>query len=258
VTEAERHQQIVSMLETRPFATVRELIDALSVSPATVRRDIEKLHDAGEARKVFGGVASISHAARAHALPFEQSSDLAVDAKRAIAARAEMLCRDGDMIMIGGGSTCHQLGLRLAARPLSIYTNSMPLAAALGTYGACQITLAGGTLHREPGILHDAHIPAPDFFASRLFLGAQGVGAEGVMESHPLLPKATRPMLERADDVIVLADSRKLSVRARFVNCPIERISTLITDDAVAEEDVRILEDAGVEVLIASASGEKT
>ncbi|CAP55431.1 putative transcriptional regulator arsR [Gluconacetobacter diazotrophicus PA1 5] len=251
VTETERQRQIITMLETRPFATVRELIDMLSVSPATVRRDIEKLHEAGEARKVFGGVASLTAASRTHALPFAQSSDLAVDAKRAIAAMAADLCRDGDMVMVAGGSTCHQLGLRLAGRSIGLYTNSMPLAAALGTHGACQLSVAGGALHREPGILYDPQAAAPDFFASRLFLGAQGLGLEGVMESHPLLPVATRPMLERADDVIVLADSRKLSVRARFVSCPIDRVSTLITDDGVQEDDVRILEDAGVTVLVA-------
>ena len=248
--EAERHRQIISMLASRPFATVRELIDMLNVSPATVRRDIEKLHEAGEARKVFGGVASLE-AARIHALPFDESSDLAVDAKRAIAIRAASLCRDGDMIMLGGGSTCFQLGLLLADRPMAIYTHSMPLAAALSLQGSCQLILASGTLHREPGILHDANGPSPDFFASRLFLGAQGIGPSGVMESHPLLPQATSRLLERTDEVVVLCDSRKFEVRARYVTCPIERISTVITDESVREEDVRALAGEGVTVLVA-------
>ena len=248
--EAERHRQIIRVLANRPFATVRELIEVLSVSPATVRRDIEKLHEAGEARKVFGGVASLE-AARLHALPFDQSSDLAVDAKRAIAARAAMLCRDGDMIMLGGGSTCFQLGLLLGERPMAIYTHSMPLAAALSLQGSCQLTLASGTLYREPGILHDANGPSPDFFASRLFLGAQGIGPDGVMESHPLLPQATSRLLDRTDEVVVVCDSRKFDVRARFVTCPIERISTIITDDAARPEDLKALEEEGVTVLVA-------
>ena len=256
MAEAERHRQIVKMLASRPFATVRELIEVLSVSPATVRRDIEKLHEAGEARKVFGGVASLE-AARLYALSFDQSSDLAVDAKRAIALRGASLCRDGDMVMLGGGSTCFQLGLLLGDRPLAIYTHSMPLAAALSLQGSCQLTLASGTLYREPGILHDANGSSPDFFASRLFLGAQGIGPEGVMESHPLLPQATKRLLDRTDEVVVVCDSRKFGVRARYVTCPIERISTVITDDGARAEDLQALADEGVTVLVAGRGRSK-
>jgi DeoR family transcriptional regulator, ulaG and ulaABCDEF operon transcriptional repressor len=250
VSEAERHREIIRVLASRPFATVRELIDVLSVSPATVRRDIEKLHEAGEARKVFGGVASLE-AQRGHALTFDQSSDLAVEAKRAIAREAASLCRDGDMVMIGGGSTCFQVGLLLADRALAIHTHSMPLAAALSVGGGCQLSLAGGTLHREPGIVHDAAGDPPEFFASRLFLGAQGIGPRGLQESHPLLPAAIGRLLARTDEVVVVADHRKFGVSARHVACPIGRIATVITDDGARAADIRALEDEGVAVIVA-------
>lgn len=255
MTEGERQQRILSALEDHPFVTVRDLTDVLNVSPATIRRDIDKLHDAGEARKVFGGIASLAPASRVSALPFNESSDLAVDAKRAIASAAVALCRNGDAIIVGGGSTCHQFGLLLADRPISVFTNSMPLAAALGTSGACHLTVMGGVLYRESGILHSSRIDPPDFFASHMFLGAQGLGPEGVLESNPLLLEATRPLLDRTDEVIVLADSRKLSVRARYVICPIERISTLITDEGLTDEVRRQFEDAGVRVVVARTEG---
>ena len=250
MSEEERHRRIIRMLASQPFATVRELIDVLSVSPATIRRDIEKLHEAGEVRKVFGGIASIE-ASRSHALTFDQSSDLAVESKRVIAEAAARLCRDGDMVMIGGGSTCFQVGLLLADRPLSVYTHSMPLAAALALQGSCQLAVAGGTLHREPGIVHDPSGPPPPFFASRLFLGAQGMGRRGLLESHPLLPDAIRRLLERTDEVVVVCDSRKFDIPARHVACPIERISTVITDDGARSADVAALEDEGVTVIVA-------
>lgn len=253
MSEAERHRQIIRMLASRPFATVRDLIDVLSVSPATIRRDIEKLHEAGEARKVFGGIASLE-AERRHALTFDQSSDLAVEAKRVIAGAAAALCRDGDMIMIGGGSTCFQIGLLLAERPLAIYTHSMPLAAALSVQGSCQLALAGGTLHREPGIVHDPAGPPPDFFASRLFLGAQGIGSRGLVESHPLLPEAISRLLDRTDEVVVVCDSRKFDIPARHVACPIGRISTVITDDGARPADIAALENEGVTVIVAERS----
>jgi DeoR/GlpR family transcriptional regulator of sugar metabolism len=44
VVEIARHKAIVELLAERPFATVRDLQEAFGVSPATIRRDIDKLH----------------------------------------------------------------------------------------------------------------------------------------------------------------------------------------------------------------------
>ncbi|MCQ8279059.1 DeoR/GlpR family DNA-binding transcription regulator [Acetobacteraceae bacterium KSS8] len=253
MTEQGRRKRILGVLADRPFASVRDLVALLDVSPATVRRDLDKLHEAGEARKVFGGIALLGGAARTHALPFGENSDLAVDAKAAIAECAAALVQDGDMVIVASGSTCYQLGVLLSRRPVTIHTNSMPLAAMIGTAGVCQMVLSGGTLHREPGILYDHEDRAPDFNASRLFLGAQGLCPDGVMESHPLIVRTTRMMLERTDEVIVLADSRKLAIRARHLTCPVERISTVITDEGISTDDSAALREAGVRVVIAQA-----
>ena len=111
---------------------------------------------------------------------------LAVDAKRAIAREAEKLVRDGDAIIIHGGSTCYLFALRLARRNVRIYTNSLPLASRLYQDGDCHLTLAGGEFYREPGIVYSLRGSEPEFYASKFFLGAQGIGPQGIMESHPL------------------------------------------------------------------------
>ena len=43
-----RQRQIVELLRDRPFASVRELQEQLGSSAATVRRDIEKIDEAGD------------------------------------------------------------------------------------------------------------------------------------------------------------------------------------------------------------------
>lgn len=180
---------------------------------------------------------------------------LGVDAKRAIAAEAERLVRDGDALIIHGGTTCFIFAQRLARRSVRICTNSMPLAAALWDKGVCHVTLSGGELHRESGILASAADHTPDFYASKLFIGAQGIGPHGVMESHPLILREAQKLLARADEVIVLADSRKFSIRARYTVFALTRIGTLITDDGLADSDAKMIEDAGVKIVIASAGG---
>src|SRR5262245_22555645 len=247
--ESERHRLILDALTERPFATVKDLLDVLKVSPATIRRDIAKLNEAGNVRKVFGGIAAAEHEGspeRLAARPFEENRMLAVDAKRAIAREAEGLVRDGDALIIHGGSTCYLFALRLARRNVKIYTNSMPLAATLWQNGTCHLTLAGGELHRGPGILYSPGFESPEFYASKFFISAQGVGPGGVMESNPLLVREVERLLARADEVVVLADSRKFGVRARYTVVNFSRIATLITDEGISESDERILTDAGI------------
>jgi DeoR family ulaG and ulaABCDEF operon transcriptional repressor len=259
VSERQRHQLIKEALKDRSFATVKDLVSLVKASPATIRRDIDKLNEAGEVRKVFGGIAAIEPATapeRLSARPFDENRVLAVDAKKAIAREAEKLCRDGDSIIIHGGTTCYLFGIRLARRAMRIFTNSMPLAAALGENGTCQLVVGGGELHREPGILQSIPSEPTRFYASKFFVGAQGIGPAGVMESHPLLVKSVENLLACTDEVIVLVDSRKFAIRARYVAYPLSRINTLITDEGLTDAAANMLEQAGVNVLVAPVTAE--
>jgi DeoR family ulaG and ulaABCDEF operon transcriptional repressor len=123
--ESERQRLILEYLESRQFATVKDLTGILDVSPATIRRDMARLHSAGRVRKVFGGIAAGNDAITPEQLsarPFEENQMLGVEAKRAIAAEAERLVRDGDAVIIHGGTTCFIFAQRLARRSARIFT----------------------------------------------------------------------------------------------------------------------------------------
>lgn len=254
MTEAERHKLMLDLLRDRPFASVRDLQAVVDASPATIRRDIGKLHATGAVRKVFGGIAAAEAPEGVTARPFTENQMLGVAAKKAIAREAAALVQDGDALIIHGGSTCYLFALLLANRNVRIYTNSMPLAATLWQNGTCHLTLAGGELYREPGIVFSPQAGPPEFYASKFFLGAQAITPAGIQESHPLVVRETALLLERADEVIVLADSRKFGVRARNPMLPLSRIGTLITDDAITEANHKMLMDAGIRVIIARSS----
>jgi DeoR family transcriptional regulator, ulaG and ulaABCDEF operon transcriptional repressor len=256
MVEIDRHRAIVDLLVERPFATVRDLQEAFGVSPATIRRDIDKLHRLGKVRKVFGGIASPPSGSDGPriARPYSENRDIAVAQKRAIAEKALSRVCDGDSLIIHGGSTCYNLGVLLANRSVRIFTNSMPLAAYLGENGVCQLVVAGGDVYREPRLIYDTR-SRPVFYASKLFVGAQGLSADGILESHPLTVRTIRDLVECADEVILLADSRKFSIRPRHVALPLSRVSRIITDDGLTGEDAAMLREAGVDVEIAEAAG---
>lgn len=261
MTEAERHKVTLNLLRDRPFASVRDLQTVLDASPATIRRDIAKLHASGAVRKVFGGIAAtdaVSGLDRPASRSFTENQMLGVAAKKAVAEAAAKLVQDGDALMIHGGSTCYLFATMLEKRNVRIYTNSMPLAATLWQNGTCHLTLAGGDLYREPGIVASPNAGPPEFYASKFFLGAQSITASGMHESHPLIVRQTELMLQRADELIVLADSRKFGMRARYPIVPLTRIGTLITDQGITEAQHKMLVDAGVRVIVARTSPDGT
>ncbi|WP_417743873.1 DeoR/GlpR family DNA-binding transcription regulator [Salipiger sp.] len=256
MSDVSRHQAILALLEEQAFVSVNELAGITGVSPATVRRDIDKLAEAGKGQKVHGGIAASTAPVQRRAvnLPFFENRDLAVAQKRAIAARAEKMVRDGSSIIVHAGSTCFHLGTRVATRNLRIFTNSIPLAGFLAEHGTCQLTVGAGDLHREPGILYDPARNGYDFFADQFFVGALGVSPAGLLESHPLLVRLCNDMSRQANETIVLVDSRKFAERPPTVALPLSRVHRLITDDGLAEADAQMLADEGVEVIIAETA----
>lgn len=256
MSELDRQQTITELLTERPFVSVKEVQEVVGVSAATVRRDIDKLDRAGLARKVHGGIAVLegfAPGARSAALPFVENRDIAVEAKQAIAETANTLVRDGSLIIIHGGSTCFRFGCRIAHRNVRVFTNSMPLAAYLSEHGTCQVNVGGGDLHREPGILYDATRGGYTFYAAQFFVGALGVSREGLLEAHPLLVRFINDMCGLANEIIVLVDSRKFAMRPPTVALPLSRVARLVTDEGLSDNDARMLEDQGVDYMIARA-----
>ena len=265
--ERERHNIILRAVAERPVATVAEIAEWTGASEATVRRDITALHLEGSLRRVRGGAEALEPplaASRSGALagrPFHLNMSIDAAAKRAIADRAVALCRDGESIIINGGTTTYQMVHGLAERRLGVLTNSFPIAEALVRGGNCTITLTGGIVYRDQQIVlspfeEDA---GGRFHASSLFMGAQGVGPVGAMEIDPLIARAEQRLIRQADRVVLLVTSDKLRRRAPLIACPLEEVAMLITDSGIRDEEREMLEaaDVAVETVAVPAASEE-
>lgn len=253
--EKERHRVILSAVLEKPVVTVSEMVDLTDSSEATIRRDIATLHVQKKLRRVRGGAEAISPpqfpglAGR----PFSVNETINIHQKRAIALKAVELCQDGDPIIINGGTTTFQMVDHLATTRLQIFTNSFPIAEHLLKHSKNTIMMSGGTIYREQNIIlspFDNDVTR-NFYAKRMFMGAQALGPLGLMEADPLLIQAEQKLVNQADELIVLADSSKFKKRSSLILCALERISTIITDNGIRDEDRHMLEDAGVDLIVA-------
>ncbi|MDW6026244.1 DeoR/GlpR family DNA-binding transcription regulator [Mesorhizobium sp. BAC0120] len=252
--EKERHRLIVAAIQEKPVVTVQELVELTSSSEATIRRDIAALHLQKRLRRVRGGAEALTPpqfiglAGR----PFSVNETLNAAQKRAIARAAVALCSDGESIIINGGTTTFQMVHFLASRRLTVFTNSFPIAEHLLKHSKNTVMLSGGTIYREQNIIlspFDNDVTR-NFYARRMFMGAQGVSQLGVMEGDPLIIQAEQKLIDQADELVLLVDSSKFERRSSLILCPLERVSTVITDDEAPEEAVTMLRDKGVRVEI--------
>ena len=185
--------------------------------------------------------------------PFNVNATLNAHKKRAIAKLAVDMCVDGEPIIINGGTTTFQMVHFLSAKRLPVFTNSFPIAEHLLKHSKNTVTLPGGTIYREQNIVLSPfeNDVSRNFYARRMFMGAQGLGPMGLMESDPLLIQAEHKLVDQAEELVVLVDSSKFDQRSSLILCGLKRIATVITDDGVGEADIKMLENAGVAVKIA-------
>jgi DeoR family ulaG and ulaABCDEF operon transcriptional repressor len=89
-------------------------------------------------------------------------------------------------------------------------------------------------------------------------MGSQGVGPFGVMESDALIIQGEQKLINQADELVLLVDSTKFARRSSLILCPLQRVATIITDDGISDADRKMVEDAGVRLIIANVNQEKS
>ncbi len=258
--ERERHRIILNTVQEKPVATVQGMVELTGSSEATIRRDIAALHLQKKLRRVRGGAEALTppQSSRLSGRPFAVNQGINTNLKRAIARRAAALCHDGEPVIINGGTTTYQMVHFLTGSQLQVFTNSFPIAEHLLKHSTHTVMMPGGTIYREQSIIlspFDNDVTR-NFYARKMFMGAQGIGRLGLMETDPLLIQAEQKMFNQADELIVLVDSTKFAKRSSHIMCPLERITTIITDDGISAGDRRMVEEAGIDLVVTPVAAE--
>ncbi|MCV6823456.1 MULTISPECIES: DeoR/GlpR family DNA-binding transcription regulator [Halocynthiibacter] len=259
--EKERHRIILSAVQDRPVATVLELCSMTGASEATVRRDISALHKAKKLRRVRGGAEAL-HPNQFLGLagrPFAVNETINIAQKQAIARKAVELCDEGEPIIINGGTSTFQMVHPLTTKRFQVFTNSFPIAEHLLQNSKNTVLMSGGVIYREQKIVlspFDNDVTR-NFYARRMFMGAQGVGPLGVMEADPLIIQAEQKLIGQADELVLLVDSSKFKARSSLVLCPLNKIDVLITDEGISDRDAAMVESADIELIVVPVGASK-
>ena len=253
--ESQRDRAILGAVTELDFVSVQDLIDRLQASEATIRRDLKRLSEAGRLRRVRGGARPIERPRLTGQPGFEADRKRESAAKLAIARRAAAYCEPGDPVILDGGTTVFAMAQFLGGLGLKVLTNSFALARELDVSTNCHVTIPGGEIYREQQVIVSPY-PQPivrSFAARTMFLSAQAVGPQGLMQSDSILIQSEIELLERAERIVALVDSTKFEHRGVLVSCPLDRIDVLISDHRLAPRHCEMIVAAGIELVVVEA-----
>ncbi len=256
----EREQLILSLLSQKGFISFRDLETRIDGSPATLRRDLDRLARAGNLVRVRGGVQRVENAPPSRTqdfhlagVPFHENIHLNQREKAAIGKAAALRCAPGEGVMIDGGSTTLQMCPHLAGMNLQVLTNSLHIVTALIKQPGTRVLVPSGAVFPEQSIILSVfgEDGMPRFHAPKLFMGAASIGAQGLMQDDIVLVAAERRLIDRADEIIVLADASKFDAPSGNVVCALDEIDVVITDSRISSDARNFLTRSGISIVIA-------
>ena len=251
-----RREQILQAVQDQHRVRVSRLAQLFGVSTVTIRTDLRAMTAAGRLARQHGG-ARLATQAPPEA-PLAEKRIRHRERKLRIAARAAALVAPGDKLILDAGSTTLMLAQRLASRsPLTVFTNSLPIANELGQVQGLRLIVSGGTLRQSSQSLQgpQAEAALQSFFFDKLFLGADGCDPAFGLSTHDVEDaRLNTCMVEHARQVIVLADGSKFGQLCLHRICAMERVHTVVSDASMPQGARDELAAAGIDVIIAEES----
>lgn len=248
----DRRNQIIDLVTQQRTVKNTELMERFGISIETVRRDLKHLEQQGYLKCVYGG--AVLNSSLGNEPEYAQRVKNRFREKTAIAAAAARLVKPGDSVYLGVGTTVESMAQYLKNfKELTVFTNALRTAIALSECSGCSVFLSGGQLRAKELTL--SGFPSEENFdhfnVDKAFVGIGGIAGDHVTDFHLGEARLHNRLIQNARQAIVLADSGKLGVRAMTNICTLKDIDIVITDSGATKQQIRELEQAGVQVIVA-------
>ncbi len=251
----ERQQAMVKLIADRGRLSVNQLAEQYAITTETVRRDLTALERIGLIHRVHGGAVPAGMLSTIESALGERDTVRTVEKDRIAKAALDLLPGEGGSILFDAGSTTARTAAALPTDArLTVFTNGLPVAGRLVAHPQLDLHLLPGRVRRttQAAVGSDTVAALSDLRVDVAFVGTNGLAVgHGFTTPDPDEAATKRAIVAAAKRVVVLADSTKFGLEAAVRFADIDHADVLITDDAAAEADVRALEQAGVQVVVA-------
>ena len=226
-----RQTEIVDWLREKGRVTVEDLALHFTVTPQTIRRDLNDLSDAQMVVRVHGGAMVASGVVN---LAYEARKLIAGPHKRLIGEAAARLVPDHASVFLTIGTTTEEVARALGGHTgLLVITNNLQVAAELYRNSAIEVVITGGSVRHGDGGIVGAQAEAliAQFRVDLAVIGTSAIDADGTLLDFDIREvQAQRAIIEHARRVVLVADSSKFARSAPARVAHLDDVDVLVTD----------------------------
>lgn len=253
MNQQQRQEAIVELVRRQGYASIEQLTEHFTVTPQTIRRDLNALSEEGMIRRVHGGAGLESSTVNT---AYSTRKNLNLDAKRRI---AELLVRHipdhaSLFINIGTSNEVVAEALLQAHCGLEVITNNLNVAAILQHKEDFNVIVAGGQVRsRDGGIIGEATID----FINQFKVDYGLIGISGIDEDGSLLEfdyqevRVAQAIIANSRQVYLTADHSKFQRNPSVRQGNITQLDALFTDRRPPQAICQLLESHDVALHVA-------
>lgn len=234
----EREQEVLAILQSTGYITVKALSQQLYTSESCIRRTLAGLAAKGQVRRSYGGVELLS--SHTNVTSFGARTHQNAAAKLSIAKKAAPLVKDGSIVFLDGSSTAFYLaGQLLHKTALTVVTNNTEILDLLAQ-ASFTVYCSGGRLsdtNRTCLVGPDAQRSFTGIYAQYAFFSSNALSEDGVITDCTREEVAVREtILQNAQKKIFLCDSSKFGTVSVYRQCDLTQVDVLISEDDRARQ----------------------
>ena len=258
----DRKAKLLALLAERKRMTIKEVATYFGISLPTARLLCSNLSNEGKAFREHGGIRYLPRIETTYVMA--EAKKEFTNEKHSIAHYASQIIEDNCLVFLEAGSTIFELAVALAERiqnedlsHVVLFTNSMSNLGVLSQVS--EVSLIGGRYRMQQqdfrGYLSDRIISMLRF--DYAFLGCDGISLEnGMMALDMDTVRFVELLMQRADKIVLLADSGKFKRNSLITSIPVDKISLIVTDSELDDATYNSFLEANINIVRIDSSKE--
>ncbi len=248
MTPTPRQSGIIQAASVDGHQTIEALAERFNVTHQTIRRDVNRLANAGLIARFHGGVRLLE--STTENIAYRQRQAIAAGEKQRIARAIAARVPNGCSLIMNIGTTIEAVAHELLRHnDLRVITNNLNVAALLSGNPNCEVIVAGGVVRtNDQAIMGEATIDFIRQFKVDIgLIGISGIEPDGTLRDYDYREvRVARTIIDQSRQVWLAADHTKFSRAAMVELATLEEIDMVFTDqdppsalsDLMAQYDV--------------------
>ena len=244
-----RQQEILEIARNTGRVLVDDLAERFSVTPQTIRKDLNDLCNQRILTRTHGGAILSSGSEN---VAYDARRILAQIEKQRIGEHTARLIPNNTSLFVNIGTTTEEVARHLIGHEgLLVITNNIHVAAILTPAPAIDVIIAGGMVRKaDGGVVGEAAIE----FITQFKMDHAVIGVSAIDDDGSLLDfdyrevLASRAIIKNARNIILVADAMKFTRTAPVRIGHISQVDRFVTDRPPPETIVDICRHNGVTI----------